>query len=324
MKTWSEHKFLREREAEAFRFCSMFLSDVGMDYLRDRLDYDVRSEFGNFRLLVDLWFKIFRGDYVRLIEFYEGTYDDRDIPRHEALIEAFLVTLAATIIGEEYKARRDRIGRALLSLHRKCRASLEYLFDMDALKYLEANQVIDHVHYIMLAKTVRRNLLQRRAVPKRIKSRMKAYYRRFGVSSSSDILQALEKRLNQMDVQTTKQQKSSFTGNIVITLTGIPASEGIVSGKVRNVRNREDIANLKTGDIGVFHLILSPYEVPAVKLCAGLIGIRGVGGMTGHLAIVARGLGKPAVMQVADEAEMLRDGKLVIVDGDAGKILVTT
>lgn len=239
-----DHEFIRDREAEAFEFCSSFLASVGMNYLRERLDYDIRSQFGNFRVLVGLWFKIFQGDHVRLIEFYEDVYGDLEIPRHEALIEVFLVTLAATILGEEYKARRRGVGRALLNLRQKCRISLEYLFDMDALKYLEVNQSINHTQYLELSEQVRRKLVQKRPLPKKITSEVKPYYRKYHMSSSADICKALQKRLNSKSKQTSAHRKGRYLKN-VITLNGLHVSKGVVSGTMRIVRNYEDIARIR-------------------------------------------------------------------------------
>ncbi len=46
------------------------------------------------------------------------------------------------------------------------------------------------------------------------------------------------------------------------------------------------------------------------------------GSATGHLAIVAQGLGIPAVVGVASALETISDGALLIVDGDAGTITI--
>jgi len=294
-----------------------------MHYLKYRLLYDVKSEFGNFRLLLDTWLKLFKGDNIRLIEFYEGVNDDRDTPRHEALIELFLVTLAATIIGgitvEEYKTRRDRIGRVLLILQRKCRLSLEYLFDMDALKYLQVNGIIDHKEYLRLAKQLKKRLRRKMTMPEEFKRKLEPYYTRFGMSSNSDIFDALGKTsIPRTKLQSKRRQNYRVPKN-AITLSGLAASPGVVSGRIRNIRKPEDVGELKVNDVGVFH-IYTPYMVDAIVICVGIIGTKETGGMTGHLAISARGIGKPAVVAVNDDRDMLSDGKIAIVDGNAGKV----
>ena len=109
----TERECVRHNETLAFEICSRFFSKTGMRYLKDRLDYDIRSEFGNFRVLIDVWFNLLRGDHKRLIDFYEQTYEDRGKMRHEALIETFIITFVSAtlvaIVAEEYRARRKQI-----------------------------------------------------------------------------------------------------------------------------------------------------------------------------------------------------------------------
>src|SRR5207244_4151908 len=67
---------------------------------------------------------------------------------------------------------------------------------------------------------------------------------------------------------------------------------------------------------------LSPSElaaVPAGRL-AGLCTARG--GATSHVAIVAAGLGVPAVVALGDDALRVPDGAPIIVDGDRGQVRV--
>lgn len=287
-----------------------------MGHLKQRLDYDVGSEFGNFRVLMDLWFKIFKGDHVRVIEFYEGAYGDRDIPRHEALLELFLVALAATIIGEEYKARREGVKRAVVNLQRKCRMGLNYLFEMDALKFLEVNRIIDHSQYLALSKHARARFHHRKPVSKALTKRTEPYYHKYGMTTSNDILDAFERMSKE---NRWKKNESSRTN--VITLTGIAASKGVVAGRISNIRDVADAEDLK-GKVGVFRTPIVRKMVHTVTTALGVIGTRDAGGITGHLATVARELGIPAVAVVSDDAGVLADGTLVIVDGNLGKVQV--
>lgn len=319
MVIWSEHQFVRKNESKAVEVCYQFLVKVDMQYLRSRLNYDVRSEFGNFRVLIDLWLKVFNGDHVRLIEFYERAYDDRDIPRHESLMEVFLVTLAASILGEEYKARRKAIGSALLNLRRKCILSLQYLLDMDALKYLKVNQIIDHQEYTKLSRQLKKRLLQKRAMPRGIARKARPYYRAFGMSSSSDVLRGLERTTSQRSRSISQTQTTIPIPKGAVTIVGLAASPGAAHGKIKVIRSPEEAVNVTEGDIGVF-CMFTPEMVFALEKCAGIIGTRDASGMTGHLAVAARGMKKPAVVSVDNELLILSDGKFAIVDGNLGKV----
>lgn len=46
------------------------------------------------------------------------------------------------------------------------------------------------------------------------------------------------------------------------------------------------------------------------------------GGITSHTAIIARSLGIPAIVGVGDEIRKIKDGSLIIIDGDQGEILI--
>src|SRR3546814_14775304 len=47
------------------------------------------------------------------------------------------------------------------------------------------------------------------------------------------------------------------------------------------------------------------------------------GGPLSHTAILARSLGIPAIVGLRDARRMLREGELVIIDGEAGHVLAT-
>src|SRR3546814_9615591 len=47
------------------------------------------------------------------------------------------------------------------------------------------------------------------------------------------------------------------------------------------------------------------------------------GGPLSHSAILARSLGIPAIVGLRDARRMLREGELVIIDGEAGHVLAT-
>ncbi len=103
------------------------------------------------------------------------------------------------------------------------------------------------------------------------------------------------------------------------TLGGIGASVGRVRGPVRVVRVPEDFARVSPGDILVARITTPAYNV-LLPLLAGLVTERG--GALSHPAIVAREYGLPAVVGVRGALEVLADGVVVEVDGDAGTVRV--
>jgi phosphotransferase system enzyme I (PtsI) len=67
---------------------------------------------------------------------------------------------------------------------------------------------------------------------------------------------------------------------------------------------------------------LSPAEAAELGGAAVVAVVTAGGSVTSHTAIVARGLGIPAVMAVPHVLDEIDDGALVAVDGDAGEVFV--
>lgn len=104
-------------------------------------------------------------------------------------------------------------------------------------------------------------------------------------------------------------------------LTGLGASPGRVSGKVRVLRTLDPGDALKEGEILVAEMT-SPDWVPVMRRAAALV--TDGGGMTCHAAIVSRELRIPCVVGTREATRKLRNGELITVDGARGEILEGT
>ncbi|NET34439.1 MAG: pyruvate phosphate dikinase PEP/pyruvate-binding protein [Cyanothece sp. SIO1E1] len=98
-------------------------------------------------------------------------------------------------------------------------------------------------------------------------------------------------------------------------LQGIGASPGQVEGRVRVLLNLQTVPELESDTI-----LVVPYTdsgwAPLLARAVGLIA--NVGGRLSHGAIVAREYGVPAVMDVTQATQRLRDGQRVRIDGQRG------
>ena len=98
-------------------------------------------------------------------------------------------------------------------------------------------------------------------------------------------------------------------------LTGIPASSGIVEGRIKVVRSLGE-----GGEIDGETILAIPYTdagwSPLLSQAKGIIAE--VGGKLSHGAILAREYGIPAVMDVHNALQYLRDGQFVRLDGQKG------
>jgi pyruvate,water dikinase len=107
-------------------------------------------------------------------------------------------------------------------------------------------------------------------------------------------------------------------------LEGMGASQGIVAGRVRVVNGDEEkIANIQPGEIIVADKLRPEHDI-YMKKAAGFI--TNVGGVTSHVAIVAREWEKPAVVGTMGKGftatDELKDGQQIVLDGLEGKVYV--
>jgi len=100
-------------------------------------------------------------------------------------------------------------------------------------------------------------------------------------------------------------------------LSGIAASPGIASGKIRIINKVGDLEKIKSGDILVTTMT-NPDMVVTMQKSAAIVTDEG--GMTAHAAIVSREMGIPCVVGTQEATTKLKEGEIATVDGFNGKI----
>ena len=115
----------------------------------------------------------------------------------------------------------------------------------------------------------------------------------------------------------TTEAKPSHALEGKILLSGMPASPGIGIGKVKIIKNLNDLDKIKKGDILVTEMT-NPDMVVTMQKCDAIITDEG--GATSHAAIVSREMGIPAVVGTKTATQILQDNMIVTVDGSAGKV----
>ena len=100
-------------------------------------------------------------------------------------------------------------------------------------------------------------------------------------------------------------------------LSGLAASTGSATGRVRILTSPQQQAEMRDGEVLVAEMT-SPDWVPAMRRAAALVTDEG--GMTCHAAIVSRELRLPCVVGTREATGTLVNGQLVTVDGRAGKV----
>ncbi|HEY8446604.1 MAG TPA: pyruvate, phosphate dikinase [Thermomicrobiales bacterium] len=117
-----------------------------------------------------------------------------------------------------------------------------------------------------------------------------------------------------------------------VIATGLPASPGAAAGRVVFDPMEARLLAERGEDVILVRQETSADDFP------GMVGARGIvtarGGMTSHAAVVARGMGKPAVtgcgeIEIAPVGETFRAGKVVVhagdeitIDGSTGRVML--
>lgn len=116
-----------------------------------------------------------------------------------------------------------------------------------------------------------------------------------------------------------EDKKVNVTTDHKVLVKGLPASPGLVAGKVHVITDPADIDQFKEGEILVT-LMTSPDWVPAMKKAIAIV--TDAGGMTCHASIVSRELGIPCVVgtksRSVDATSVLTTGQSVTVDAQNG------
>ena len=102
-------------------------------------------------------------------------------------------------------------------------------------------------------------------------------------------------------------------------LQGMGVSLGKASGKVKVVHLKSDFEKFNKGDVLVAPMT-RPEMVPLMSKAAAVVTDQG--GITSHAAIVSRELGVPCVVGTKTATKVLKDGDLIDVNANHGKVRI--
>lgn len=102
-------------------------------------------------------------------------------------------------------------------------------------------------------------------------------------------------------------------------LAGVGASPGRASGPARVVLHEDELDALRPGEVLVV-VSLAPTWTSAMLKAAAIV--TETGGLLSHAAVVAREMGRPAVVAVPGVTRRVRPGQKVSVDGETGSVVV--
>ncbi|HVN26194.1 MAG TPA: PEP/pyruvate-binding domain-containing protein [Candidatus Paceibacterota bacterium] len=112
-------------------------------------------------------------------------------------------------------------------------------------------------------------------------------------------------------------EKESIAINDPNVIAGEIAQKGRVVGRVKILRRRDQVGEVKEGDV-IVSPMTTPDFLPAMK--KALAFVTDEGGITCHAGIVARELRKPCIIGTKIATEFFKDGDMVEVDADKGRV----
>ncbi len=115
----------------------------------------------------------------------------------------------------------------------------------------------------------------------------------------------------------TKVEKVEQEKELKMLVRGLPASPGIASGKVKNIKDISEISRVEEGDVLVT-IMTNPDMVPAMRRASAVVTDEG--GRTCHAAIVSRELGIPCIVGAKDASQVLKEDMEVTVDATRGVV----
>ena len=126
-------------------------------------------------------------------------------------------------------------------------------------------------------------------------------------------------RVPGLDEMTNRSEKKLAKAEVGTVLKGAAGSGGVATGRARVVLDAGDPEGLEPGDVLVAPQT-DPSWVPLFVPAAAVVV--NVGAMGSHAMIVSRELGIPCVVSVADATDIIHDGAIVTVDGNAGTVMI--
>ena len=115
----------------------------------------------------------------------------------------------------------------------------------------------------------------------------------------------------------TKVEKVEQEKELKMLVRGLPASPGIASGKVKNIKDISEISRVEEGDVLVT-IMTNPDMVPAMRRASAVVTDEG--GRTCHAAIVSRELGIPCIVGAKDASQVLKEDMEITVDATRGVV----
>jgi len=107
---------------------------------------------------------------------------------------------------------------------------------------------------------------------------------------------------------------------MLMKLTGISASKGVVKGKSLVITDLTNLPVAVDGD----YIVIAPFTTPTMNVI--LLSAKGIicetGGLTTHSAIIARELKIPCIVNAKEATSQIKNGQEIELNADIGEIII--
>ncbi|MFF0244503.1 pyruvate, phosphate dikinase [Streptosporangium sandarakinum] len=136
-------------------------------------------------------------------------------------------------------------------------------------------------------------------------------------------------RVSSHDLRHARTRRLAATGGAGVLARGLGACPGVVAGRVATTADGA-VRMAAEGPVILVRPETSPLDMRGIAVAAGIVTAHG--GPASHAAIVARTMGKPAVVGVSDltvtgasvraGGQVLPEGTLISIDGTGGEVVL--
>jgi phosphohistidine swiveling domain-containing protein len=330
--------FLQAWDQRAVEATEGYLIKHKLLYLRDRMLAEWVAEFGAARPLRHAWAELLNFDALQFVDFYEGVYRFRKVPRYEDILIATLLSIVAGVAANEFhdqfkrwraksKTNNDTYARFLES----GTLLLDYLMRAYAARKAYLLGEVSEPEFEEIRRFLRSSVMLGHPADKNsgVAARFAELWNGFLKHHALTNPPHPQDLANEFDalVNVAHEHRGGALSRVkeipppakTTLIKGVAASHGIAVGAIKTIDSLEDADKVLEGDIGVFRHF-GPGAITSVKRVSGAIGSPECGGILGHLALVCRELGIPYVCGC--DFDGFHDGQVAYLDGDKGEVRI--
>jgi phosphohistidine swiveling domain-containing protein len=342
------NQLFNDYQSISIKICGDYFISHKLEYFNHRLS-QFSADFTSIRLIRNTWIDCFHLDSKKFIDFYEKSWEDREVPHYEDLILTICISIVtgffSNLLYEKYKDYRiSRLNHQIdnRKILNSSESAIIYLFKIYAIRESYINNSITLDQFEKIQKYLKSNSFSYEKELNKNSEIRKLYLKIWTDFASFHKLDhnlyhqftefiedyydknkiCLEDPNFRIATRKKTDGKKILLGKVLASFHAMGASEGEAIGRITLCGSLADIDKFHGGEIGFFPYMI-PEFVDALRKCDGAVGGDKCGGMTGHLAIVSRELRIPCTVRIRNDDLIYPFlGNLAKIDGDNGIITI--